>query len=66
MKPDWDDAPEWARFLAQDSDGEWFWYENEPRLQNAYSASWDNHLGGMVQNATADSAFWRDTLEQRP
>ena len=30
-KPTWDSAPEWANWLAQDSDGRWFWYELEPR-----------------------------------
>lgn len=30
-KPDWKDAPEWANWLAMDSDGIWWWYENEPK-----------------------------------
>lgn len=66
MKPDWKDAPEWARFLAQDSDGEWFWYENEPRPQHGHSGTWDNHLGGKVHNATVVWFPWEKTLERRP
>lgn len=30
MKPDWKDAPEWAKWLAQDPCGDWFFYENKP------------------------------------
>ncbi|AVO23691.1 hypothetical protein [Xanthomonas phage XPP1] len=30
MKPDWKDAPEWARYLAMDNDGVWVWYAVEP------------------------------------
>lgn len=29
---DWSGAPRWAKYLAQDADGEWFWYANEPEL----------------------------------
>ena len=28
-KPDWEDAPDWANWLAQDMDGEWYWYERD-------------------------------------
>jgi len=31
-KPHWIDAPAWAEWLAQDSDGEWFWWESMPIL----------------------------------
>ncbi len=30
MKPSWDDAPEWAEWLAMDSDGGWYFHEVEP------------------------------------
>jgi hypothetical protein len=33
MKPSWDDAPEWANYLARDHDGSWWWYEHEPTLE---------------------------------
>jgi hypothetical protein len=33
MKPDWEDAPEWANWLARDADGELCWFENEPQLR---------------------------------
>ncbi|WWO60457.1 hypothetical protein [Stenotrophomonas phage SOVA965] len=30
MKPDWKDAPEWAKWIALSTDGEWTWFEDEP------------------------------------
>lgn len=30
MMPHWDDSPFWATYLAQDANGDWFWFENEP------------------------------------
>ncbi len=30
MKPDWKDAPEWARWLCCGKSGVWWWYEREP------------------------------------
>jgi hypothetical protein len=29
---DWENAPEWANWLAQDHDGGWWWFENKPSL----------------------------------
>jgi hypothetical protein len=29
---DWSKAPEWAKFVARDSNGIWAWYEHNPRL----------------------------------
>lgn len=58
-KPDWKDAPDWAQYLAQDSDGSWFWYERAPR---ARLASWVD--GGRT--APAQVSAWEKTLETRP
>jgi hypothetical protein len=33
MKPSWKDAPEWAQYLAQDTNGRWYWWEIEPVLR---------------------------------
>lgn len=30
MKPNWQDAPAWANYLAMDQTGEWWWYEGRP------------------------------------
>ena len=65
MKPSWDDAPEWAQWLAMDSGGDWYWYENLPTLLNYI---WSN-VGD--DDSRYEVAFrviqhWRNSLEERP
>lgn len=61
-KPEWSDAPEWARYLAQDKDGEWYWFECEP---NMMSECW--HLDRCVgQMERVYKEPWTLTLEQKP
>lgn len=66
-KPDWNDAPEWAMWLAQDSypDGMWVWFEEEPTFID----------GGWIQDAGTDwlqteheatEQHAENTLEPRP
>jgi hypothetical protein len=69
QKPSWKDAPEWANYRAMDEDGEWFWYEKEPIL---------NESEGMLKNYDVDNIFikyesaklygvcWYKSLEKRP
>ena len=47
-KPSWEDAPEWANWLAQDHNGHWYWYKKKPsfRASNGY---WVN--GGRACSA---------------
>jgi len=66
MKPSWDDAPEWAQWLAIDFDGEWIWFECEP-ISNEYGF-WDV----SKVNAKSETAGfgivkdWHLSLEPRP
>jgi hypothetical protein len=60
MKPKWDDAPEWAKWLAQDEIGAWYWYSKKPRF--------DGHVwkdGGRFMRASIDVTA-EETLEKRP
>lgn len=60
-KPDWEDAPEWAKYLAQDKDGDWWWYEYTP---DQGKNSWDlPRCVGQSEKATKES--WTLTLESR-
>lgn len=61
-KPDWKDAPEWARYMAMDEDGEWYWFENKP---DCGGCAWHGD-GGMLDYADVDGDSWKDSMEPRP
>ncbi len=63
MKPDWKDAPEWARWLAMDDDGEWFWFESEPTFHRGQGV-WREMTGRNKR--VFDQIFSKFSLEQRP
>lgn len=64
MKPKWEDAPEWANYLAKDGDDQWYWFENQPILRKLF---WSSDCNGKFQKCyTDDILYWRDTLEERP
>ena len=69
MKINWDNAPKWAYWAAQDADGEWWWYEGKPYIGEKdelwlydYAPSYDADL--MCQ--TEPNPNWRDTLTEKP
>lgn len=35
FRPDWNDAPEWAKFRARELCGDWYYYENQPKFDGA-------------------------------
>jgi len=61
MKPDWKYAPEWANWLAMDSDGAWFWYEMQPDARRGKFRT-----DGKVTLAVTPKDRWENTLEPRP
>ncbi len=70
MKPDWKDAPEWAKWLAMDSDGEWHWYSHKPE-PNTTSECWLNPDAAdgeppRCQYAGRKTNEWVEMLEPRP
>ena len=72
-KPSWENAPEWAQWLAQDADGEWCWFRHRP-LKDSGMHIWNNNVslavkGEMQWQRSGESApneNWRNTLEKRP
>lgn len=71
-KPSWDDAPEWAEWLAQDYDGDWWWYECPIEVDDLDEEEWveehgvDGRLVRATSGAHPNGHDWRETLEQRP
>lgn len=60
MKPDWKDAPEWAQWLAMDSDGSWWWFADKPEKYNDF----DWRSDARFQKASV--LGWDYSLESRP
>lgn len=65
MKPDWKDAPWWATFLAQDANGDWYWYQYEPEAGGCVPGKWGVTSGQVLRNLVTFSD-WAETLEERP
>lgn len=66
MKPDWKDAPEWAKWLAQDGDGKWVWFENKPRVPAGCNDWRQGTRPGLWEYATVVNEDFKTTLERRP
>jgi hypothetical protein len=64
-KPDWKDAPEWANYLAMDSDGLWAWHEKKP-FTASYTNVWMSRDYGKVEVAYKPDCTWQGSLEERP
>lgn len=62
MKVNWDEAPEWANWVAQDEDGEWWWFEDKPNFDDTFWAVADGKCE-LVEDSALD---WKTTLEKRP
>lgn len=62
--PSWNDAPEWAQWVAQAKGGNWFWFKNKPE---AMTTAWA-YDGEQIELAFRGqkNPNWRETLEQRP
>ena len=72
-KPNWDDAPDWAEWLAQDADGEWAWFREPPHLDQNGSKTWivsnpdGQPLPTWVKAGSGKTnPNWRKTLEPKP
>jgi hypothetical protein len=66
-KPDWKDSPTWAKYLAMDDNGDWFWYEIEPDF-NSRKGRWYGDNGKWIfhEQHMQESRVTNGTLERRP
>jgi len=60
-KPNWNDAPEWANYLAMDSTSIWYWHKHEPEQKYGL---WEST--GMNLRSENNYIMSADTLEKRP
>jgi hypothetical protein len=69
-KPSWNDAPVDANYLAQNEDGNWHWFEDEP-FADEFPFGCNSCLGEWVglyswDAIPSDGPNWTETLEKRP
>jgi len=64
-KPNWNDAPEWAEWLAQEENGDWFWHEEKPIV--SILRIWREHNGRvcLASRGSKRNPEWHKTLEHR-
>lgn len=64
-KYDWSDVPTWVKFIATDSNGNAYGYEERVK---PYIILDDMFVGGKYVNLNTVISFddWRDSLEERP
>ena len=63
-KPSWSNAPSWARFLAQNDDGQWFWYERRPSISLTMGYFFAENGGEYEEAGYASN--WENSLEKKP
>jgi hypothetical protein len=64
MKPQWKDAPEWAKWLAMDKNGQWYWYEGPCKPEHDENR-WDCDEG-IGEKVGVPEPNWEDSLEAKP
>ena len=61
MLPDYSHLPVWVRWIAQDADGVWWAYQNEPNMSE--SGWYENEVGqSMRVQAGVPNPFWRAAI----
>lgn len=69
-KPNWEDAPENAKFLAQDSDGDWYWWTGRPKVVDPLGYWMPNEgeqeIAALIQDTNQNVCDWKESLEPRP
>jgi hypothetical protein len=64
---DWSTMPAWAKFVAMDSDGCWFWYEKEPFIGEVrWQCNSEYYDGIPTKYAPKWDGDWRNSLTERP
>jgi hypothetical protein len=67
LLPDWNHAPDWANWCAQNRNGNWYWFEKMPHVFNK-EGKWFTRTGQskIAGYALLRSSTWRDELYKRP
>ena len=64
---DWTTLPAWANWVAMDSNGEWLWYYDKPRMDEIAWFSYNSMYQVIPSEyAPAFEGDWKDSLRERP
>ena len=67
-EPSWDDAPPWAMFKFQNSQGTWFWSDYAPAIKGdyIYPSVRTKLIAKASDGNVPEGHDWRTTLQKRP
>lgn len=65
-EPNWDEAPEWAQWLAVDANGVAWWYKEKPFLDGLQWLPYGGCTLRTAGNVNFKGFDWRETLTPRP
>jgi len=63
---DWSLMPAWAKFVALDKSGKWWWYTHKPSLEHVWCII--DGFGGVTPSEYAPTweGDWKKSLTERP
>jgi len=64
-KPNWDKAPEWAKWWAVDESGAHYWFENKP-IRSISDTMWLRGEDDDGKLLVAYDGDWKNSLQERP
>jgi hypothetical protein len=65
---DWNKAPRWAKWYAEDKNGKKYWYEKKPWINERWKC-WnteENNAYVKIFGKTEPNENWKDSLIKRP
>jgi len=65
LKPNWDKAPEWAKWWAVDESGAHYWFENKPIISIS-DTMWLRGEDDDGKLLVAYDGDWKNSLQERP
>jgi len=69
FRPDWNNAPPWAKWWAVDSNGFGYWYEAKPSISFNCKYWWEKTICGRFENSGdkfESGDGWEESLQERP
>lgn len=65
---DWSAMPAWAKYVARDSNGRWYWYDVKPCDDYDMWLSVDEGISERIPSdfSPSFSGDWKDSLVERP